>query len=180
VTWPNQSDCDSFYGDPRGANNTYSASWAADNLVMVPCPWPLGLIMDDQGTEMSLPLITVHSKCADALTDVLNRIWEGCQQDQSQISTLRYDRFSGSFNFRPIRGGTHLSMHAYGCAFDWDAPDNQQGDSTHIFQDDSLIVVEFKRAGAVWGGDWSGSSIDAMHFQFAVVDTLNYTTCNCR
>jgi hypothetical protein len=38
-----------------------------------------------------------------------------------------------------------------------------------LFQDSSLIVQAFEAEGWVWGGRWSGRSIDAMHFQACTV-----------
>jgi hypothetical protein len=60
-------------------------------------------------------------------------------------------------------------MHGFGAAIDWDAEENEQHSTKHLFQENSLIVVKFKEQGAVWGGDWSPQSIDAMHLQFARV-----------
>jgi len=68
-----------------------------------------------------------------------------------------------------MRGGTALSMHSYGCAFDWDAAENPFHVSKGLYTDDSLIVKAFKSEGAEWGGDWHEGSKDFMHFQFARV-----------
>lgn len=161
--WPLQSQCDTFYGNPRGADGSYSPKWAAANLTHVACPWVL--MMDKQ----HVPFITIHKKCADSLTRVLGNIWDAVGKDQGAIESLHYNLYSGSFNFRPMRGGVALSMHSYGVAIDWDAEDNPQHATKHLFRDDSLLVVKFKEEGWIWGGDWSGSSIDAMHVQAARV-----------
>ena len=71
--------------------------------------------------------------------------------------------------YLPMRGGIALSMHSYGVAIDWDAEENPQHSAKHLFREDSLIVVKFKEENWVWGGDWGGSSIDAMHVQAARV-----------
>lgn len=165
IVWPLQADCDDYYGDPRGSNGTYSPQWAAANLVHVPCPWVL--MMGNQ----HVPFITIHKKCADSLTRVLNSIWDAVGQDPGAIETLHYNRYDGSFNFRPMRDGHALSMHSYGVALDWDADENPQHSTQHLFQSDSLIVTKFKQENWIWGGDWSGTSIDAMHFQAARVHT---------
>ncbi len=98
---------------------------------------------------------------------MLEAIWEACASDVSKISALKYDRYDGSFNLRPMRGGTTLSMHAYGCALDFDAADNPFHSETHLFTADSIIVQKFEAAGWIWGGRWL--SPDAMHFQAARV-----------
>jgi hypothetical protein len=163
--WPLQAECDEFYDDPRGANGNYNPAWAAKNLTHVACPWVL--MMGDQ----HVPFITIHRKCAESLSRVLNNIWDAVGRDQGAIESLHYNRFSGSFNYRPMRLGSALSMHAYGAAIDWDAEENPFHSTKHLFQDDSLIVIKFKEENWVWGGDWSATSIDAMHVQAARVHT---------
>lgn len=161
--WPLQSQCDAFYGNPRGPGDHYSPKWAGDNLTFVPCPW----ILTEDGKQKQL--IQIHKKCVESLKRVLGSIWTAVGQDQGAIETLHYNRYSGSFNYRPMRDGHALSMHAYGVAIDWDAEENPQHSTMHLFKQDSLIVTKFKEENWIWGGDWSGTSIDAMHFQAARV-----------
>jgi hypothetical protein len=161
--WPLQSQCNEFYGNPCGANGSYDPRWAAENLTHVACPWVM--VMDG----CHVPLITIHKKCAASLTRVLNNIWDAVGKDQGAIETLHYNQYDGSFCFRIMRDGHALSMHSYGIALDWDAAENQQHSARHLFQNDSLIVTKFKEENWIWGGDWSGSSVDAMHFQAARV-----------
>jgi hypothetical protein len=149
--WPLQTECAAFYGDPN------SAGWEKANLIEVPCPWPL------QIDGKTIHAISIHSKCADSLREVLEAIWEACGRDVSKISELRYDRYDGSYNLRPMRGSTTLSMHAYGCAIDFDAADNPFHSDKHLFTADSIIVQKFEEAGWIWGGRWM--SPDAMHMQ---------------
>jgi hypothetical protein len=161
--WPKQSECDEFYGNPRGPYS-YNTTWARLNLVHVMCPWALRM------GAIHVPFITIHKKCEEALSAALAEIWEGCGRSEAEINRLGYDVFSGSFNYRPMRTVERLSMHAYGAAIDWDAPQNEQGERTHLFTEESILVQAFKKQGAVWGGAWEGESVDAMHIQFAVVD----------
>jgi len=156
-TWPLQRDCLTFYGDPSARN------WLHDNTTDVTCPWPL--LMD----KTPVAHILIHKKCAESLMRVLNSIWDAAGRSLSTIRALRYDQFDGSYNFRPIRGGHNLSMHAFAAAIDWDAADNAQHSLQHLFRDDSLLVVKFKEENWIWGGDWSAASIDAMHVQAARV-----------
>jgi len=155
--WPLQRDCPTFYGNPSAKN------WLHDNTTDVACPWPL--FMD----TTPVAHILIHKRCADSLARVLNNIWDAVGKSVSAIKALRYDRFSGSYNFRPIRGGHNLSMHSFAAAIDWDAEDNAQHDLHHLFKDDSLLVVKFKEESWIWGGDWSPGSVDAMHVQAARV-----------
>ena len=181
--WPLQSQCIAFYGDPRLPN------WLEANTIHVPCPWPLHFETD------TLTSILIHKKCADSLTRVLNNVWNACGQSVDKINELHYDRYSGSYNFRPIRSVAYgdvlvpalpgedlavsptkmdapisvLSMHAFAAAIDWDAEENMQHSQTHLFTDQSPLIVEFKKEGWVCGIDWVGSSIDPMHLQSARV-----------
>lgn len=99
---------------------------------------------------------------------MLAEIWNAADKDQAKIDAWHYNEYSGSFNYRPKRGSSSLSMHAYGCAIDWDAEENAFHSHRHLFTAESPLVIAFRREGAVWGGEWS-SDVDAMHFQFARV-----------
>lgn len=153
--WPLQSECLSFYGNPGAAN------WLHDNTVYVPCPWTL--YVGNAPTSH----ILIHKKCADSLGRVLAGIWDAIGHDAGKISDLHYDRYDGSYNFRPMRGSRAISMHSFACAIDWDAAENPFHSSKHLFTDQSLLVVEFKKEGWIWGGDWTPGSQDAMHVQAA-------------
>jgi len=153
--WPLQSECNSFYGDPR------HTGWLHENTMDVPCPWPLHI------DKVTTNHILIHKKCADSLHRVLQNIWDAVGHDPKKITDLRYDRFDGSYNLRVMRGGHALSMHSYACAIDWDAADNPFHSSKHLFTDSSLLVVKFKEEGWVWGGDWTPGSVDSMHVQAA-------------
>lgn len=162
--WPLQgAACDAFYGNPRGNGDNVNQAWYAANVTHVLCPWELHM------DAIKLHDIEIHKKCAASLTRVLNNIWDACDRDQAKIEALHYDKYSGSFNYRPMRGKSNLSCHGYAVAIDWDSDENEQHSQKHLFQDDSLLVVKFKEEHWTWGGDWSPGSIDAMHVQAARV-----------
>jgi hypothetical protein len=150
-TWPLQRDCPKFYPDP------------AHNLVAVETPW-----MMRYGSTL-VNHIMVHRKCADSLRRVLTYVWAECNYDQAIVAALHYDRYSGSYVPRPMRGSSAPSMHSFGAAIDFDDEENQFHSQHHLFRDSDLLVKAFKAEGWVWGGDWSPGSIDAMHFQAARV-----------
>ena len=155
--WPLQRDCTAFYGDP------YQAGWLHANTVDVPCPWPLRV----EGAVRSS--ILINKRCADSLARALAAIWERCGKDPHKIAALKYDVFDGSYNLRPMRGSSQISMHSYACAIDFDADENEFHGPRHTFTPDSIIVEEFEREGWTWGGRWSAGSKDWMHFQAARV-----------
>ena len=165
--WPLQSQCDTFYGNPRMHNDPskMSAAWHHANIVYVPCPW---VLWTGRGHTAR---IAIHRKCADSLARVLQATWNGLGKSQSAIEKQSYHVFSGSVVFRTMRTNPRkLSMHSYGCAIDWDAPDNMLGDRTPEFAPDEPLLAEFRREGWICGRDWRGNSIDAMHVQAARVD----------
>ena len=153
--WPLQRDCVAFYGNPTKPGYLHA------NTVDVPCPWPLHVA----GTISHK--ILIHKKCAEALSHALAAIWDALGHDVNKIHELRYDIFDGSYAARNKRGGNTWSMHYFAVAMDWDAQDNQFHSLHHRFTHDGLIVTKFREVGAIWGGDWSPGSVDAMHFQFA-------------
>ncbi len=153
--WPLQRDCMSFYGNPA------KPGWLQANTVPVTCPWTLHV-----GSTPTTH-ITIHKKCAESLAAVLAAVWEAVGKDEAKIRELRYDRYDGSYNFRPKRNSTSLSMHAFAAAIDWDAADNPFHSSRHLFTHDSPLIAKFRDQGWIWGGDWSPGSQDAMHVQAA-------------
>ena len=171
--WPLQADCNAFYGNPGDTPDQW-ASWEKEYLIDIPCPWPLNM------DNVVVTQIRINKRCAASLTRVLNNIWDATGHSLSAIQTLRYNLFSGSYNQRPIRGGTMRSMHGFGAAIDWDDQDNQQHALHHLFTDNSLLIVKFKEEGWVWGGDWSSQSIDSMHVQASACSSikLNITGTN--
>lgn len=166
MNWPLQRECDVFYGNPRSANGaTVSQKWYALNIVMVTPRWPMHM------GNIEIRKIPFHYKAAKALEAVFDDISENHPE---LIKPAGLHIFGGSFNYRPMRGGTALSMHAYGCAIDFDPARNSLGDKTPELAKFSSIIDAFKRQGAIWGGDWNGNGdtwderrCDGMHFQFA-------------
>ena len=153
TVWPLQHDCLAFYGNPAGPG------WLHANTVYVQCPWTLHV--GSQPTDH----ILIHKHCADSLRRVLCNVWDAVGHSISEIQSRRYDRYDGSYNFRPMRGSAQMSMHAFACAIDWDAADNAFHSTRHLFTDQSLLIVKFKEEGWIWGGEWSPP--DAMHVQAA-------------
>jgi hypothetical protein len=98
---------------------------------------------------------------------VLLRVWDNVQHSQAEIEKQHCHLFSGSWVVRPMRGGRRLSMHAYGCAIDWDDEHNEHHSRDHFFTADNLLIAQFLAEGWEWGGNWQFPSVDAMHVQAA-------------
>jgi len=156
-TWPLQSKCDEFYGNPRGNGGTVCPKWFDENIVHVKVPFAMHMGSD------KIWNISIHRKCAASLLTVLQRVTTPILQRNDP----KDNEFDGSFCFRKMRGGNNLSMHSWGCAIDLDAANNPLGSHKFRFTADHPWVKEFKAEGWTWGGEWT--SPDAMHFQAARV-----------
>ena len=77
--------------------------------------------------------------------------------------TIHPGQYEGCYWPKLIEDSDHLSMHAWGLAFDINVPTNQR--MTHGDQDPRMVAI-FKKWGFRWGGDWKGTP-DPMHFELA-------------
>lgn len=163
--WPLQADLDKFYGNPRGRSNpsVVNLIWAVDKLGF--CQPKFQLYYDNKPIKR----FQAHRAVIDSLNVVFDKILEAAKGDPAVLREWGADQFGGCFNYRLKRGGNTLSCHAYGAAIDLDPARNGLGDTTPHFTSNHPVVQAFKAEGWVWGGDWSGRGIDAMHFQAARV-----------
>lgn len=166
MSWPKQSQCDAFYGNPRNKADPTKASqvWEAANIVYVKTPF----VMRYDGVALKKGM-RVHRLVADSLTRVLDALWAASGRSQATIDDWGVSIFGGAFNYRLMRGGSSLSMHSWGCAIDLDPDRNGFHDPTPRFAQLPQVVRAFKDEGWVWGGDWSAKMRDGMHFQAATV-----------
>lgn len=161
--WPTQAQADSYFGNPRGKNGHANPLWEQENLIWVPVPWKLYYA----GQLIPRQSVRLHKKVAESAKRVFKRIWDAAAQSQAQIDAWGMSDFSGSYNYRQKRGGSSLSMHAYGAAIDFDADRNGFGDRTPHFASSQPVLDAFAAEGWVWGGHWSKP--DGMHWQAARV-----------
>ncbi len=159
MSWPHDDTASliAFYGDPAGAN------WQTKNLVRVSVPWKMVLAWD---TAHSLTSFLCHAKCKDAFAAALQTIWSRCGNDQSVIEDHGLHLYGGCFNYRPIRGSTRLSTHAFGAAIDINPDGNALGAQWNPAHMPQFVIDAFKTEGAFWGGDFIHRK-DCQHFQFA-------------
>lgn len=154
MKWPHDDTQSlvAFYGDPRKRGFT-------DNLVLVKPPWR----MTYEGK--SIKGVQIHRKCAASLKSVFDEIWEAVDQDPHKLPPGAVN-FSGSYNFRPVRGSSRLSCHAFGAAIDLDAERNPMNSRGSKGTMSDIVIDAFKNEGWYWGGDFR-SRKDPMHFQAA-------------
>lgn len=163
MPWPLQSECDTYYGNPRGTGGNADPAWERDNIVRLQPPFRMTYADQPVGT------IRIHKKCFASLDRVLRAINDAAKGDPAKLLLWGATIYGGAYNFRLKRGQTTLSMHAYGAAIDLDPEHNEFHNLNPRFTADSPVVKAFKAEGWIWGGDWSGASKDGMHFQAARV-----------
>ena len=159
--WPTQVNAAAFYGDPCGRNAQASPKWERQNLVLIPCPWPLVTAWNG-GTVKS---IRIHRHCAESLSAVLDAIWKAAAGDLEIVRAWGMHLYGGGYYFRPARGESWLSMHAYGCAVDFDPARNGWKNPRPNFASVPAVLEAFAAEGWIWGGSWAKK--DGMHWQAA-------------
>jgi hypothetical protein len=109
--WPleRQDELVDFYGPP-----------GESRLVSIDLPYPLRLSWETR-------TVVTRTRCNARVKDSLGRVLQQvlAAYGQERIQALRLDLFGGGFNLREKRGGSALSTHAWGIAFDFDPDHNQ-------------------------------------------------------
>jgi len=109
--WPRQKDCANFYGDAGSAACTAGT-------VTLPVPHRIAWNLSQKITTFRC-----HTKVAAAFTSIHAETVR--HYGATKYSALRLDVWGGCYNFRKMRGGSALSMHAFGIAEDLDPERNQ-------------------------------------------------------
>jgi hypothetical protein len=119
-------------------------------------------INDASGNKTTRSL-TVHR----ALQQEIMEIFVEMQREGFKINQL------ACYGYRKMASGTgSLSHHSYGVAIDinWDANPavywGAKPDPSSQYYINSRIVQIWKKHGFYWGGDWSASYYDPMHFTY--------------
>ena len=143
-----------FYGKP----------WEDSSLLTdVPVPFDM-TFREDNGTLIPIKNINFNVKAAKQLSSVLIAISLLAKATPDVLVHVK--NFSGSYNYRPVRGSSRLSCHAFGAAIDFDAENLPMGTRFASSVMPQSVVDAFKSQGFYWGGDFKGRP-DAMHFQSA-------------
>lgn len=102
LAWPREREIVDFFGAP------------GEDLVMLELPYPLRLAWDP---ETRVSRTQCHARVRDSLRQVLEDVLEHFGLDG--VRELELDSYGGGYNHRSKRGGSSLSMHAWGVAFDF-------------------------------------------------------------
>jgi D-alanyl-D-alanine carboxypeptidase-like protein len=73
---------------------------------------------------------------------------------------------TGAYNCRPISGTQSPSNHSWGLALDWNWTDNPYTTNPALNHIPGWMVALWNRFGFAWGGAYSGTRKDYMHFEF--------------
>lgn len=106
--WPPESQLEASFGSP------------GEHLVMLELPYVLRLSWDLRTT---VTRTQCHARVRDSLRSVLEAVLAHYGTDG--VRELRLDRYGGGYNHRNKRGGSNLSTHAWGIAFDFDPERNR-------------------------------------------------------
>lgn len=150
ILWPTQAQCASFYGPPGQVK-----------LANITLPYPFYY----DGREMKST--SVHEKIAPTVKKILQNVKD--HYGVEKINELKLSDYSGCYNPRRMRGGSAWSMHAYACALDFNAGDNQlKWNHTRA----RFAKPEYRRWWELWEQEGAVSlgrvaDYDWMHVQFA-------------
>jgi hypothetical protein len=145
-------------GDARRRLGSLTYQLMPDGGVVVDPKW-----VADNIVTQSVPIIgrmTCHKAIFPQLIKALTEI-----QAAGLADKIHPEQYEGCFYPKLIEDTDHLSMHAWGLAFDINTPTNQR--LTHGDLDPGVVAI-FKKWGFRWGGDWKDTP-DPMHFELAAL-----------
>lgn len=151
-------DLIAFYGNPDANKDGHAdLSWEKASLIRVPIPWTAQTSWDPK--VFFKRGILIHKKLAPSLKLIFDDIWQAFGKSQAAIVRAGMHKCGGSYNFRPMRGSSRLSTHAFGAAIDWNPVQNAMDSKGGNM--DARVVDAYRRGG--WR--WLGPTQDPMHFQ---------------
>jgi hypothetical protein len=144
----------SKYGTPNASGAGY--------LTIIDLPYPMFL---NWASATKVTRISCHKLVADKLVAIFKEIL--CVYGIEKIKALQLDDFGGCFNYRPMRGGTALSLHSWGVAIDLDPDRNllKETSATARFarpEYKAFIDIFYKHGFESLGRE---KNYDWMHFQ---------------
>jgi hypothetical protein len=129
-----------------------------DGKVVVDPKWVADFIVTQQ--VPILGRMTCHRALFPQLTKALDEVAAAGLADK-----IHPDQYEGCYWPKLIEDSDHLSMHAWGLAFDINTVTNQR--LSHGDMDPGVVAI-FKKWGFRWGGDWKDTP-DPMHFELAAL-----------
>jgi hypothetical protein len=153
--YPSYSKLESFYGEIDSIPS---------QLISIVVPYDHYLAWD---LNTKTNKVTCHKKIAEVYVSVLEDVLHTYGYDN--IRKLRLNIFGGSYQKRNMRGGTKLSTHGFGIAFDYDPLNNSLREDRNTAEfarpDYREWLDAWNKTGAVSLGEIK--NYDWMHFQFS-------------
>lgn len=141
----------------KGGDIDIQGNWVEENIITAEIPQLIGV----KGAPHD-GIITVHRLAEAPLKGAFAEI----EAAELLDLVLTWD---GMFYPRLIRGGTHLSNHSFGTAFDINAVWNPLGGKPALLKGTVLPLVSiFNKWGFFWGGHFK-NRLDGMHVELAVI-----------
>lgn len=137
-------------------------SQSGSYLAFAKIPFPLIIAWDHSQT---VSRIRCHKLEVANVEAIFNDILKAYGQEK--IKALGIDLFGGCFNYRPMRGGSSWSRHAWGTAIDLDPARNQlhqQGDSAQFAKKEYRKMIDIFEAHG-WLSLGRLKNYDWMHFE---------------
>jgi hypothetical protein len=169
-----RNEIKAVFGNPAKADGHLNEAWEAENIRRVPPPGGWKFFYQDDHGPVPVSGIRVHRLLADNLVLVLDDIWDhakaeigaGATDDKIRawLHERRLDLHGGGFNFRPITGGSDVSMHGFGIAIDWDPAHNPRKKPLTFTLPEWWYEI-WKKHG--WSDGRHFTTPDPMHVQFA-------------
>ncbi len=151
-TWPTPDEVEEFYGRP----------WEDSSLLVQ--VWPPWFMYAAWEPTILIPRFTVNRRCAESLERICIHIWDASGHDNDVIRFWGMHLYGGCYANRNIRGGKAKSMHAYGCAVDFDPLRNALGNPNPNFAKIPEVLAAFDSECWSWGGNFE-TRPDGMHWE---------------
>jgi len=173
--WPKRDELVHVFRNPVGIDGNLDPWWENNFLKYVEPPFRMVTSWKEINPNTGklenklLRKFRVHERVKPSLDRILAALWQEYGRDQEKIEADGLHLFGGGFEFRKQRNSSRLSLHAFGAAVDWDPDNNAQGEKWDSEKGLPKVLIEFFKAeGWIWGGDFKGSAVDAMHFQACI------------
>lgn len=146
----------STFGDIRAYardDGTADPKWEQQFMGRATLPFPVPLDWDTSKSATGI-------RCHKLIVPLLQAVFTEVVQRGMQKSVKTY---GGGYVWRMKRGQAKPSTHSWGIAIDLNARTNAMGTAGDM---DPALVALFEGYGFTWGGRWSGTNKDPMHFQY--------------
>jgi hypothetical protein len=144
------------FGDIRAYardDGTADPKWEQQFMARAALPFAIPLDWDRSKSASGI-------RCHKLIVPLLEAVFTELVQRGLQKSVKTY---GGGYTWRMKRGQAKPSTHSWGIAIDLNARTNAMGTAGDM---DPALVALFEGYGFTWGGRWSGSNKDPMHFQY--------------